>query len=176
MLEWNDDKNAENLRKHGISFEEASLIFEGTVLSWTDARIDYGETRMISLGCIRALVAVAVVHTDRDGKTRIISACLANRRERSLFAKGDRTVSISDKRLKALAARTDDQIDYGDIPELDDMFWKNARLVEPDRTQSVTLRVKKSVLDAYRAQGKGYQTRMNAVLETTSCYGREGAR
>ena len=85
-------------------------------------------------------------------------------------------MSISDKRLKALAARTDDQIDYGDIPELDDMFWKNARLVEPDRTQSVTLRVKKSVLDAYMAQGKGYQTRMNAVLETTSCYGREGAR
>ncbi len=75
-------------------------------------------------------------------------------------------MSISDKRLEALAARTDDQIDYGDIPELDDMFWKNARLVEPDRTQSVTLRVKKSVLDAYRAQGKGYQTRMNAVLET----------
>ncbi len=75
-------------------------------------------------------------------------------------------MSISDKRLKALAARTDDQIDYGDIPELDDTFWKNARLVEPDRTQSVTLRVKKSVLDAYRAQGKGYQTRMNAVLET----------
>ena len=74
-------------------------------------------------------------------------------------------MSISDKRLKALAARTDDQIDYGDIPELDDTFWKNARLVEPDRTQSVTLRVKKSVLDAYRAQGKGYQTRMNAVLE-----------
>ena len=95
MLEWNDDKNAENLRKHGISFEEASLIFEGTVLSWTDARIDYGETRMISLGCIRALVAVAVVHTDRDGKTRIISACLANRRERSLFAKGDRTVLMT---------------------------------------------------------------------------------
>ena len=75
-------------------------------------------------------------------------------------------MSISDKRLKALAARTDEQIDYGEIPELDDLFWKNARLVEPDRTQSVTLRVKKSVLDAYRAQGKGYQTRMNAVLET----------
>ena len=85
MFEWDDDKNAENLRKHGISFEEASLIFEGTVLSWTDARIDYGETRVISLGCIRALVAVAVVHTDRGGKTRIISARLANRRERRLY-------------------------------------------------------------------------------------------
>jgi uncharacterized protein (DUF4415 family) len=65
-----------------------------------------------------------------------------------------------------VAAITDGEIDYSDIPELDDEFWKNARLVKPDRTQSVTLRVKQSVLDTYKAQGKGYQTRMNAVLET----------
>ncbi len=39
-------------------------------------------------------------------------------------------------------------------------------MVEPDRTTPVTLRVKKSVLEVYKAQGKGYQTRMNAVLES----------
>ena len=60
----------------------------------------------------------------------------------------------------------DREIDFSDIPELDDHFWKNARLVQPDRTQSVTLRVKRSVLEVYKAQGKGYQTRMNEVLET----------
>ena len=65
-----------------------------------------------------------------------------------------------------IAATTDRDIDFSDIPELDEAFWQNAQLVEPDRTQSVTLRVKKSVLEAYKAQGKGYQTRMNAVLET----------
>lgn len=75
-------------------------------------------------------------------------------------------MSISDKRLKELAKRRDDQIDYSDIPELDDAFWKNAVLVQPDRTQSVTLRVKQSVLETFKAQGKGYQSRMNAVLET----------
>jgi uncharacterized protein (DUF4415 family) len=75
-------------------------------------------------------------------------------------------MNISDKRLKELAARTDAQIDYSDIPELTEDFWKNARLVEPDRTQAVTLRIKKSVLEAYKAQGKGYQTRMNLVLES----------
>lgn len=75
-------------------------------------------------------------------------------------------MSITDKRLQELAVRTDAQIDYSDIPELDQAFWRNARLVEPDRTQAVTLRVKKSVLEAYKATGKGYQTRMNAVLET----------
>lgn len=75
-------------------------------------------------------------------------------------------MNISDKRLKELAARPDGQIDYSDIPELDAAFWQNAELVTPDRTQSVTLRVKKSVLETFKAQGKGYQSRMNAVLET----------
>jgi uncharacterized protein (DUF4415 family) len=74
--------------------------------------------------------------------------------------------AISDKRLAELAKRRDEQIDYSDIPELDEQFWANAQLVEPDGTQQVTLRVKKSVLEAYKATGKGYQTRMNAVLES----------
>lgn len=65
-----------------------------------------------------------------------------------------------------VAATPDRDIDFSDVPDLDDAFWRNARLVEPDRTQSVTLRVKKSVLETYKAQGKGYQTRMNAVLES----------
>ncbi|KKN86429.1 hypothetical protein LCGC14_0268280 [marine sediment metagenome] len=53
-----------------------------------------------------------------------------------------------------LAAVKDEDIDTSDIPELDDAFWSKARLVEPDLTQPVTLRVKKSVLDVYKAQGR----------------------
>jgi len=68
--------------------------------------------------------------------------------------------------LEELAALSDDEIDTSDIPELDETFWKTAKLVAPDTTQQVTLRIKKSVLDAYKATGKGYQTRMNAVLES----------
>lgn len=68
--------------------------------------------------------------------------------------------------LEELAARPDDEIDYSDIPELDETFWQNAKLVMPEGTQQVTLRVKTSVLEAYKATGKGYQTRMNAVLES----------
>jgi uncharacterized protein (DUF4415 family) len=68
--------------------------------------------------------------------------------------------------FEELAALPDSQIGTSDIPELDENFWKNAKLVEPDTTQQVTLRVKKSVLDAFKATGKGYQTRMNAVLES----------
>ncbi|WP_376988115.1 BrnA antitoxin family protein [Bosea sp. R86505] len=68
--------------------------------------------------------------------------------------------------IDELAATPESEIDYSDIPELGDAFWKRARVVEPDLTRPVTLRVKQSVLDAYKATGKGYQTRMNAVLET----------
>jgi uncharacterized protein (DUF4415 family) len=68
--------------------------------------------------------------------------------------------------LEQLAALPDEDIDYSDIPQLDENFWKNARLENMDKTQPVTLRIKKSVLDIYKSQGKGYQTRMNAVLES----------
>jgi uncharacterized protein (DUF4415 family) len=73
-----------------------------------------------------------------------------------------------DKPLSAaeLAAIPDEEIDFSDTPELDESFWQNATLVEPDKTQLVTLRIKRSVLEAYKAQGRGYQTKMNAVLET----------
>jgi uncharacterized protein (DUF4415 family) len=68
--------------------------------------------------------------------------------------------------IEELAALPDSEIDYSDIPDLGEDFWKNARVVQPDLTKPVTLRVKQSVLEAYKATGKGYQTRMNAVLET----------
>lgn len=68
--------------------------------------------------------------------------------------------------LKEIGEVKDEDIDFSDIPELGDEFWKNAKVVEPDRTEQVTLRIKRSVLDFFRASGKGYQTRINRVLET----------
>ena len=68
--------------------------------------------------------------------------------------------------VSEIAKVQDRDIDFSDFPELDEAFWRDARLVEPDRTQSATPRVKQSMLDACKAQGQGYQTRMNAVPET----------
>ena len=67
--------------------------------------------------------------------------------------------------LEELSKVNDEDIDFSDIPELDETFWKDAIVVHPDGTTPVTLRVKTSVLEAFKADGKGYQTRMNAVLE-----------
>ncbi len=60
----------------------------------------------------------------------------------------------------------DENIDFSEIPELDETFWQQAKLIEPDLTEQITLRVKRSVLTYFRASGKGYQTRINRVLES----------
>ncbi|MCZ0954980.1 MAG: hypothetical protein OXJ56_20620 [Rhodospirillaceae bacterium] len=45
-----------------------------------------------------------------------------------------------------IPAVKDENIDFSDIPELDEQFWSNASLVEPDRTEQITMRVKRSPL------------------------------
>ena len=63
-----------------------------------------------------------------------------------------------------LAQLPDGEIDYSDIPELDEAFWQNAELVLPATKERITLRLDREVLDYFRRSGSGYQTRINAVL------------
>lgn len=63
-----------------------------------------------------------------------------------------------------LAAIPDDEIDTSDIPELDEKFWKNARVVDPQNKTAISIRVDQDILEWFRSQGRGYQSRMNAVL------------
>ena len=80
-FEWHEAKNQANIRKHGISFEIARLIFEGPVFTRLDTRKDYGEDRYISIGRLEQTLIV-VAHTSRKGCVRIISARPASRKER----------------------------------------------------------------------------------------------
>ncbi|MGL6159895.1 BrnA antitoxin family protein [Microbulbifer sp.] len=64
---------------------------------------------------------------------------------------------------KRLAEMEDEDIDTSDIPELDDDFFRNAELKVPPK-QSVTLRLDADVLKWFKAQGRGYQTRINKLL------------
>ena len=76
-------------------------------------------------------------------------------------------IQLTKEQEAKLASLADEDIDYSDIPELDDNFWNNAKPVTPDRTQPVTLRVKQSVVEYFQGNNKkGYQSRMNAVLES----------
>ena len=84
-FEWDEDKNQGNIAKHGIGFERASRIFQGPTLDWIDDRDDYGEERIVSIGMIEGVLVLVVVHTDREGVTRIISARPAKRPERKRY-------------------------------------------------------------------------------------------
>jgi uncharacterized protein (DUF4415 family) len=68
----------------------------------------------------------------------------------------------------ALDAMTDEDIAKAVAEDPDaaplDIDWTKARLVLPPGKESVTLRIDKDVIDWFRKQGRGYQTRMNAVL------------
>jgi uncharacterized DUF497 family protein len=83
-FEWDEEKNLVNQRKHGISFQEACTIFDGPVLSLEDEG-QQSEMRQRSYGLLGGTVVACVVHTDRDGTTRIISARKATRNERKHF-------------------------------------------------------------------------------------------
>lgn len=73
-------------------------------------------------------------------------------------------MKISQKRLDEIAKFPDKSIDTSDIPELDSDFWKRAKVVMPEKKVPVSLRLDQKVLEWYKRQGKGYQSRMNAVL------------
>lgn len=84
-FEWDENKNRQNLQKHGISFEEAKEIFFGIIFTSVDNRYDYDEIREISIGMIQGVVIVTVAHTERNGKIRLISARKATPKERKQF-------------------------------------------------------------------------------------------
>jgi len=77
--------------------------------------------------------------------------------------------------IKALAQRPDSEIDCSDIPELDDGFlqrsvlWKDvarSSLYKP-RKVTVTAKIDADIVEWLKRQGRGYQTRMNAILRST---------
>ncbi|MBU0510978.1 MAG: BrnA antitoxin family protein [Chloroflexi bacterium] len=59
---------------------------------------------------------------------------------------------------------TDEEIDYSDIPPLDNEFFKSGELRMPKAKPLISIRMDPDVLAWFRSQGKGYQTRINAVL------------
>jgi uncharacterized protein len=82
IFEWDEAKDAANQAKHGVSFAQVQGIFDNPVFTVVDARFDYGEVRRISIGTTDGQFFLTVVHTDRAGRIRIISARRASRRER----------------------------------------------------------------------------------------------
>lgn len=82
-FEWDDDKNAINQEQHGISFEEASAVFDGDYFEEYDDAHSDDEDRFFAIGPIDRGV---VMWTERlDDIIRIISARFATKREVEMY-------------------------------------------------------------------------------------------
>ncbi len=74
------------------------------------------------------------------------------------------TTKESRTNWRKLTTVPDDHVDTSEIPELDEVFFREAKLRLPKGKQLVSIRVDTDILDWFKQQGKGYQTRINAIL------------
>jgi hypothetical protein len=83
-FEWDIDKEKLNIKKHKISFETASYVFDDSNhIELYDSQNSTYEDRYIAIGCVNSVLFV--VFTERKDNIRIISARLANESERRMY-------------------------------------------------------------------------------------------
>jgi len=85
-FEWDDEKAKSNLKKHGVSFEEATTIFnDPKIATISDPDHSKDEERFVSLGKSFIQRLLSVIHTERSERTRLISARKATKTERKTY-------------------------------------------------------------------------------------------
>jgi uncharacterized DUF497 family protein len=88
-FEWDTDKAARNLAKHGVSFAEAATVFgDPLAITYFDPDHSDEEDRFLTFGHSIAGHLLVVSHTDRDDHTRIISARRETRKESKQYEEG----------------------------------------------------------------------------------------
>ena len=89
VLRWDPEKARSNLRKHGVTFEEAAAVFRD-VLSITIGEPLHSteESRFVTIGRSDRDRTLVVVHSEVSDSIRIISASLGSRRERREYEEG----------------------------------------------------------------------------------------
>lgn len=88
-VEWDEEKAAANLAKHGVSFEEASTVFDDPLyVDFYDPDHSSEEHRYIIIGQSRRGRLLLVLHTERGDVTRLISAREVSRSEREAYEEG----------------------------------------------------------------------------------------
>ena len=97
-FEWDEAKAKSNLRKHGVRFEDAMLVFADPFAMVEQDRWEGGELRWQTLGLVGGIVLLLVAHTVRgeegDEIIRIISARKAIRKERKRYDENRKEVSL----------------------------------------------------------------------------------
>ena len=176
-FEWDENKAKSNRVKHGIRFEDAVLLFDDPQHLSQQERIENGEYRWQTIGLVYGIVVILVAHTIRfESGMKLFESSV---HEKQIVKRGIAMSMVKHKRgtsstldvqheaeLKALTNKSDEDIDYSDIPPSSDEQWSNAergKFYRPLKTQA-SVRIDADVMEWLKRPGKGYQTRLNAIL------------
>ena len=86
IYDWNPQKAELNVKKHGISFEEAVTVFDDPFyVDFYDPDHSIDEHRYILIGCSQKEQILLISYTERENIIRLISARKATRQERYLY-------------------------------------------------------------------------------------------
>jgi uncharacterized protein len=86
LFEWDEDKARSNVRKHGVSFDEAQTVFTDEFsITIPDPEHSDEEERLLILGLSHRKHLLVVIYTERGKRIRLISARKANRKERKEY-------------------------------------------------------------------------------------------
>ena len=78
--------------------------------------------------------------------------------------KAKNTIRESRTDWNRIKSMPDSDIDFSDVPKLSKSFFSKAQVRMPKRKKAVSLRLDPDVLDWFKNEGKGYQTKINAIL------------
>jgi uncharacterized protein len=141
MLRWDENKNAINRARHGISFETARLGFDDREFMLLLDQVLEGEVRWRAIGLVSD-APVTVVHTypqagaGNEDLIRIVSARKSTASERRVMTKKREELTPQQiEELDQLAALPDSEIDTTDIPEAE--FFRHPARGETQRRQTV---------------------------------------
>jgi hypothetical protein len=88
-FEWDPKKAATNLKKHGVTFQEAATVFgDPLAITFQDPDHSGEEERQMTFGLSIQKRLIVVAHTERKDQTRIMRARLMDRKERVIYEEG----------------------------------------------------------------------------------------
>ena len=161
VFTWDEAKRRANLRKHGIDFTEAESIFRGFTLTAEDTRDRYEEHRFLTLGLLGdQVVSVAQSATRVSVSSQFVRLLSVKRTSTS-----HRSLTRPSRVRKTIDA---DVIRDADAPPwTPEMFARAVArkgLKVVPKKALLSLRIDSDVIEWFRKQGAGYQSRMNALL------------
>ena|SRR5437762_3436140 len=169
LFEWDSNKEAENIRNHGVDFTAASLIWDSPVFERTDdvaitEKSDIWPSAKPKLGCWLWSSRGVEQHAVSFPRERQIPV-----KERSSMKKSGGETNRRQVDWSRFDAKTPEEIetdissDPDAAPIVDADWFASATLVVPQPKQQISIRLDREVLEHFR-QYPRYQTRINAIL------------